>query len=84
MAELPAQVVTGVVTEVVTGAVAVVEEAAAMEVALLLEVVAAGFSPAAAVLRWLEAEAAWPRAALAGLKHREKRAWPVFGEKALE
>jgi hypothetical protein len=84
MAELPAQVVTGVVTEVVTGAVAVVEEAAAMEVALLLEVVAAGFSPAAAVLRWLEAEAAWPRAALAALKHREKRAWPVFGGKALE
>jgi len=84
MAELPAQVVTGVVTEVVTGAVAVVEEAAAMEVALLLEVVAAGFSPAAAVLRWMEAEAAWPRAALAGLKHREKRAWPVFGGKALE
>lgn len=68
----------------VTGAVAVVEEAAAMEVALLLEVVAAGFSPAAAVLRWLEAEAAWPRAALAGLKHREKRAWPVLGGKALE
>ena len=31
MAELPAQVVTGAVTEVVTGAVAVVEEAAAME-----------------------------------------------------
>lgn len=60
-----------------------VEEAAAMEVALLLEVVAAGFSPAAAV-RWLEAEAAWPRAALAGLKHREKRAWPVWGGKALE
>ena len=72
------------VTEVVTGAVAVVEEAAAIEVALLLEIVAAGFSPAAAVLRWLEAEAAWPRAALAGLKHREKRAWPVFGGKALE
>jgi hypothetical protein len=84
MAELPAQVVTGVVTEVVTGAVAVVEEAAAMEVVLLLEVVAAGFALAAAVPRWLAAEAAWPRAALAGLKDREKRAWPVWGGKALE
>ena len=49
MVELAAEAVT----RVVIGAVAAVAEAAAMEEAPLLEVVATGFALAAAVWRWL-------------------------------
>ena len=80
MAELPAEMVTGVVT----GAAAVVAKTAAVEEAPLQEVEAAGFALAAAVPRWLAAGTAWPRAAWAALKNRRMRAWPVFGWKDLE